>query len=428
MLNLSRNGQAVYMLYGSKNYGNGSTVLAYVYDNANSQISGSPFTLSEIASTGLYGNTFTPSTTGEYKIQITEDGTERAHASIKITTDDIESVGSNVTSIKSILENATYGNSALNDKLDDIEGSGFTTGSDSLVAIKNYLVNTIQSSIDGISNNVNTAVSIPSKMLRPASGEASIPYKIYVNVYDSNGNMEDPDDQDAGAGTAMVSVAAEDESGNSRDSNVSGLDSSTQGGLNWMTRVSEGRFSCIYTVADTHDIEQLNFSFGYEESGQARIVDRTSIITSQLDIEDAVNEIYSEVTNATYGLSALKTLLDTVDGKIDTVDTVVDSIEAKVDIIDGVVDNNYSLLTNGTYGLSALKDLIDAVQSNVSGQAIDLSEIKGAGFNTSTDSLEAIANRQVEFMGSGFSASTDTLEKIADSIASIDTGTGGYIG
>lgn len=409
MLNLSKSGQNVYILYGAKNYGNGETVVANIYDGSNSLVSGSPFTLSEIGSTGLYGNSFSPSATGEYKIKVTEGSNDRAHASIKVTDYDIESVGGDVTTIKDVVEHATYGNEALKDKLVGIEGSGFATGTDSLKAIKDYLVNTIQSAISGIQNNTRTSIAIPTQMLKPTSGSSV--FKCYVDVYDTSGNMEDPDDQDAGAEVAMISVTVVDESANDRSANLGGLSASTQDSKDWLTRDAEGKFSFTYSVSNTHDLEQLIFTFDYEESSAARSTRRTSVVTDVLDISDQVDNIYDEVTSVTYGLSALKTLIDTVDTVVDGIQTDLDNgtdglgaiktavdanqtdltnIESKIDTVDTVVDSNYSLLTDGTYGLSALQTLLSTINTNTDTIETDLTAIKGSGFATGTDSLKAI--------------------------------------
>lgn len=424
MLNLSRNGRSIYILYGSSNYITGHTVVAEIYDEANVKNS-SNVTLSEIGTTGLYGGSFTPDAVGEWKVKIKDNVLYKAHASITITEHDEVSIGGDVVSIKNILESTTYGNEALKTKLDGIEGSGFATGSDSLKAVKDYLVNTIQSSITQIQNNTRTTVAIPQQMLRPVSGNSI--FKVYLNVYDASGNMEDPDDQDSGSDIAMVSVSVVDESGNSRDSNVGGLSASTQDSLNWMTRDAEGRFSCTYTVAYTHDLEQLLFTFNYLEGGLARTIDRASIVTSVLDITDSVNNIYSEVTNVTYGLSALKTLIDsylanggTIESRIDGVESNLTSIESKIDAMDTVADNTYAIVSHSTYGQAALKVLIDALQ-------LDMTSVKGSGFVTGTDSLKAISDRQQAIQGTSWSSTTDTLHEIRAAIDGLEMGSGGYI-
>lgn len=92
MLTLSQKNKAVYMLYQGRNKASSLTVTANVYDDANAQITGSPFTLTEINSLGLYSTTFTPSVIGNYKIIISESSVPISVASIKITDYDIESV------------------------------------------------------------------------------------------------------------------------------------------------------------------------------------------------------------------------------------------------------------------------------------------------------------------------------------------------
>lgn len=555
MLILSKNNKAIYILYGAKNYASSRTVTADIYDNSNTLFqSPSPsVTLTEIGSTGLYGASFTPTTNGEWKIIITENSTERAHASIKITDHDIETVGADVVSIKNVVEHVTYGNSALNDKLDDIEGSGFSTGSDSLKAIKDYLVNTIQASIGGIQNNTKTTISIPTQMLRPTSSQTD--FKVYLNVYDASNNMEDPDDQDPGANIAMVSVTAEDESGNDRSSNILGLDSSTEQSLKWMTRESQGRFSCTYRVASSHDLEALNFTFKYQEGGtqevteitmdtaanitendywwifsadtsyylwydkgtgsdptpaapggapattsgiqvdisgdttaidvavttaaalnthaefsapvpttatltvthgspqtvreaedgnvggafavsvttdgadgSERIIDRASVVVDHVDLESDVDTILSEVQNGTYGLSAIKTLIDTyLATTTGSIWTKIDGVETKIDTIDTNVDDIETIVSSGVHGNAALKTLIDNLQTDVTAIDTDLTNIQGSGFATGTDSLKALSDRQQDMQGTTFNSSTDSLEAIRDAIDGIDVGTGGYI-
>lgn len=425
MLTLSKSNQAVYVLYAAKNFGTGKTVTMNVYNGSNTEISGSPFTLTEIGTTGLYGASFTPTATGEFKIIVHEGSSKQASASIKITNYDIESVGGDVTSVKTILEHATYGNAAIKTKLDDMAGSGFVSSEDSLEAIKNYLVSTIQASISQIQNNTSTAVSISTEMLRPSSG--STPFKIFLNIYDSEGLMQDADDQDSGAGNAYVSVNVTDELSNDRTGNLTGLDASTFGGLKWMTRISTGRYSCVYNVASTHDLEQLNFEFRYQIATAERVVDRSSVVTDVIDITSTVDSIYSEVTNGTYGLSALRTLIAGYLASGGSIEQKITSIESKIDILDTVADNTYAIVNNGTYGLAALKTLIDGITGYVDTLEASMTDIKGTGFATGTDSMKAISDRQQAAMGAGFDSGTDSLEQIRNAIDSIGTTNGGYI-
>lgn len=424
MLNLSKSGQTVYILYGAKNYTSSLTIVAEVYNPSNAQIAASPITLSEIGTTGLYGGTFTPAagSEGEYKIKIQEGSQYRAHASIKITEHDIVSVGGEVTSILDIVQHATYGNSAIVDRITGIEGTGFATSEDSLSAIRDYLVNTIQSSIANISNNTRTSVAIPTQMLKPNTGNND--YRIYVNVYDTEGNMEDPDDQNA---SNFIAINVVDESGNDRTGNLQNVTSWDS--RFWLTRDSQGRFYCDYRVADTHDIEQVIFNFTYLEGGLARGVDRSSLVTGALDLSTTVNNIYDEVTNASYGLSALQVLLTgyfedggSIETRFDGIDANLISAHSKIDQIDTVVDGNNTLLTNATFGLSALQTLMSAIQTAVGNNATSLSEIQGSGFVSVNDSMKAMSDRQLDIQGTGYDGSRDSLVRIR-----AELNPGGYI-
>lgn len=127
------------------------------------------------------------------------------------------------------------------------------------------------------------------------------------------------------------------------------------------------------------------------------------------------------LANGTYGLSALKTLIDTIagivdnilvdtgttlDGKINTIDTVVDAIKAVTDLLPDS---------------GALTTLIS-----------HLTDIKGATFSGTTDSLEAIRDRgdAAWLTGAGGSAPTVTeirteMDTNSTQLAAIleDTGT-----
>jgi len=64
---------------------------------------------------------------------------------------------------------------------------------------------------------------------------------------------------------------------------------------------------------------------------------------------------------------------------ISAVNTIVSDIQTKVN--------------SGTYGLEALKGLIDALQVTVNTDAAALADIQGSGFLTGVDSLKAISDR-----------------------------------
>lgn len=142
-------------------------------------------------------------------------------------------------------------------------------------------------------------------------------------------------------------------------------------------------------------------------------------------VDTVVDANKALLENATYGLSALKTEIDANETKIDGVKTVVDANKAllehqtfglsalkaeidanedKIDIVDANVDTIKSAVENGTYGLSALKTLIDtetgaidtalsAMQSNVTDILGDTNELQQDWTNGGR--LDALLDRTV---------------------------------
>lgn len=90
------------------------------------------------------------------------------------------------------------------------------------------------------------------------------------------------------------------------------------------------------------------------------VVDANAVAIATVD--SIVDWNAAVLGHATYGLAALKVLIDAVNAAVGTVDD-------KVLIVDGVVDANKALLEHATYGLSALKTLIDAVNTAVGTRA-----------------------------------------------------------
>lgn len=418
MLNLSKSGNAIYVLYAAKNFISGKTITIDVRNGADSlTVTGG--TVPEIGSTGLYGTTFTPATTGDFKVLIYETGSKVAAASVKVTAYDIESVGGDVTSIKSLVEGAS-GLAAIKGvvdanatKLTDIQGAGFATGTDSLKQIKDYLVNTIQSSISGIQNSTLTAVSLPQQLEQPETGTTS--FKVYVNTYTSAGASVNADSDN-------ITVLITNEAGAARDTNI--LTASIVGpaqvayvsGQRYLKKESTGRYSFVYQVSSAHALEALNFDFNYTVSSVTRNVDRSATVVddlpdlSQISTDTAATQ--AAVANVTYGLSALKTLIDTFSARFDN----GGDVEVRFDTIEGYVDQVEGYLTNGTFGLSALKTLIDAITTTL------------GTVNTNVGLIKA----KTDLIGTAADITTDPtifgkIERVYQSVLA-GGASGGYIG
>lgn len=61
--------------------------------------------------------------------------------------------------------------------------------------------------------------------------------------------------------------------------------------------------------------------------------------------------------------------------------------------VNSIVSDIQTKVNSGTYGLSALKGLIDVLTATVNTDAATLTDIEGTGFISATDSLKAISDR-----------------------------------
>ena len=104
------------------------------------------------------------------------------------------------------------------------------------------------------------------------------------------------------------------------------------------------------------------------------------------------------LAHGTYGLSALKTLIDGIEGNLDdssyglpALQALIDAIETKLDdgttglvALKALIDALEGKLDNGTYGLAALKAFIDAIEAKLDDGTSGLDALKAL-----IDALEA---------------------------------------
>lgn len=320
----------------------------------------SPATITGYGGVGLYEfyiNSVTkdaPAVTAKYINASNTDDLETHLSAVEVKIDDVQT---KVTANKATLESGTFG----------------------LAALKS-LIDSVQAAVSTIQNNTNFSAAILPESIKPGSGTNT--YRVPINVYDTQGNMEDPDSN-------QILVSITNEAGTDRSSYLAGYVS----GPVAATRDAQGQYRIDYSIPDTAPEEMLIFKFDYQEGAVQRIQTRTSevilevqpagfaleltaqdILTDTADMQPRVSDIQTKINSATFGLSALKDL-------IDILDTNVDSIKATVE--------------NATYGLANLKTVLDtkASQVSVDGIQTDVTAVKGASFDTGTDSLKAISDR-----------------------------------
>jgi hypothetical protein len=145
-----------------------------------------------------------------------------------------------------------------------IKGSGFDSG-DSLKAAGDERA-VIEAKIDDIQAVTRFRTTAPDPFEVPPAG--SVYYRIHVNLEDTDGNPEDPDSN-------QITVGVTNQLGHSRSGNLS---STT------MTRESVGRYSVDYTVASTHLLEQLMFTFTYNENAVTFVKNMDRLVTDAAEV------------------------------------------------------------------------------------------------------------------------------------------------
>jgi hypothetical protein len=102
----------------------------------------------------------------------------------------------------------------------------------------------------------------------------------------------------------------------------------------------------------------------------------TNLGTPFSTIDSNIDTILASINNGTYGLSAIKTELDTDHNTINNINGIVSNLSGQIGSINTESDSILSILNNVVYGSSAIQSLISSVNSTlVSGVA----SIKGNG-------------------------------------------------
>jgi len=359
---------------------------------------------------------------------LVDSASQKASAGTRIqvvdatTLDDtvFEGLMTNVGVAISELQNATYGLSALEQRIDSIEGATFDTGTDSLEAIRDYLVNTIKGSLDSIKNNISCAVSVPAEVVLPKTG--SITRRIYVTTYGPDGAVNDPD-------TNAIALLAFDPAG--VDVTLNFFGSATPA----LTRDAVGQYHIDMTIKSTDSINNISLKTSYAEVGVAKVRwDNVELVDAATDLTSTLNAMSGATfSTTTDSLEAIRNALDgylnnggTIDLLLDTLTSDVAAVKGVVDgiqldlsnstdglgalkiLIDAVntdlsngtdglgalktlIDADHDILTNATYGLSALQTIVADIQTNMG--SVDLSTLKGTGYVEATDSLKAISDK-----------------------------------
>ncbi len=294
---------------------------------------------------------------------------------IDTLTTNLAALQGDVTSVKSTVEDT-------NTKVSD--------GTTGLAAIK-ALIDTALSGIGSIQQSTRTVVGFPNELISPATG--SKVYEILINIYNTQGSLEDPD-------SSTVNVSLQNAGGLDRGNLFNGGGASPKAA----TKIATGRYKIELTIPAGTSKEQINMLVNYTENSTPLEAVRTANIVSSVDasglaqqltlqevlddtsvMQPQVASIQSEIQNATYGLAALQSALVA---------------------IDALVNSNNGVLLSPTIGNQAIIDALalTASQTSLNNLISSVDDLKGAGFNASTDSNKALADKLEADLFTGGSA------------------------
>lgn len=187
----------------------------------------------------------------------------------------------------------------------------------------------MEGKIDGIQNNTRTVIGLPNRFNIPDTSFAA--YKITLNFYDTDGNMEDPDDSEFSI--YLEEADATDKTGLlfKEVACTTPLDASSKfAGYKELEKNDTGRYFCFVKVANTETEAQLMYDFACEENSVALHFSRSNLMGS-VEIDEVTLE--DSNTNKTIVAKALK------DQNVSATSAVTGSIyDDLINQIDGIPD------------------------------------------------------------------------------------------
>lgn len=231
------------------------------------------------------------------------------------------------------------------------------------------------SQINSLQVNTRASVQVPVEIETPDSGTQV--WKIRLFLFDSDGNMEAPDS------TPTVALV-----------NASGTDRSSR--LSAATSLSTGAYSWDYTATDDDAEEQLNWTFTVVEGGLTRIYPATSYVVEETAYRFTSTDrstlnsraSTSDVTTVGTAVTAVSTKLGTPAGA---------SVSADIAAVKTDTGNLTTRITANLFsGITYMKNWMGLLAGKVADTATR-AEINattaGAGYNETTDSLQALRDQ-----------------------------------
>lgn len=385
----------------------------------------------------------------------------------------VDANGVDTDSIISLLQNGTYGLSALDTQLNAIEAdtqdiqtkigspAGASVSAD-IAAVKAVVdtINTntdsieatlgtpsngsvsadiaaIESIVSGIQNNTRTTIAMQDEMEQQASNTY---YKLILSNYDSAGNMEAPD--------SAPTVAVETFGGVSRSANLfedgDGTDTALTAGA--MVNDGTGVYYVFYKVGTGHAVnEGLVFEFTVVEGGLTRTMTRTSRVVEEIsstftasdrsnladilaDTSDIQPKIGSPVTSVSADIAAVKAVVDAIEVDTQAIETDTQDIQSTL----STTRNKDGGLTfdQATDSLEAISEAIAALSASASKpQAVQATKTSGSIAQAANELVvlgltegvtsEAMIIKEIRCVPTTQTSSNFTVEVFEDAAATI---------
>jgi len=235
----------------------------------------------------------------------------------------------------------------------------------------------VLTAVTAVQNNTRFTAAVPAYLSKPDAGNEA--YRISSNLYDTVGNMEDPDNAEViirlvkDDGTFITATLYKENGlANALDNATNLVTFPAADGWRALERDAAGRFFCFVKVANDAAEESLTVEFGWEEATVAIYQTRSTEIA---DVNGDLSAILADTTAILADTNELQT--DWVNGgRLDL-------------IIDAVLADSNELQTDWVNG-GRLDLLLDSVITNLATVAGYVDTEVGA-IKTVTDTLTLAA-------------------------------------
>lgn len=278
----------------------------------------------------------------------------------------------------------------------------------------------VQTSVDGIQNNTRFVATIPGNMVIPESGNTM--YRLTSHFYDSDGNMEDPDNNEIAVvfktvgGTSKVSFY--DDSAATTPATAS----TTFSGKYKMVRLGVGIYETYYQLPNTESEGQWVSEFSLEEDSVQIDYARTTVLSDESlgTVTLADNSTNKQIVAEGVLATPANKLSTDANGRVDV--SLIEGVDATDQIessagsaILATPANKIEIDTDGRVDVGSWAGEAVGVGATSGLPAVDSQAISDS--TSAADSVESNIGNLDESI-STVDGKVDTIDTVVDSIAS----------